>query len=621
MPKIMIGMALYWLCIFRVFASSVEVIVEPPMWWVGMAQPKLQLLLRGKDIGAATIQLQQYPNVKMLSQQSVANSDYLFVNLLINEGAATGQLQFKITWPDGQESILSYALGARKKASAARKGFDNSDVIYLINPDRFANGDVSNDTQANLLEGVTPTDPDGRHGGDIAGIIQHLDYLAQLGVTQLWLTPVLENNHPKYSYHGYAITDFYQVDGRMGSNEAYRTLSLLAQKQGMGLVMDMVLNHSGSHHWWVSAPPTPDWLNPKTHLGQFSATSHARQTIQDPHASSNDKRAFSDGWFVPDMADLNQRQPLLAQYLIQNAIWWVEYADLSGIRVDTYSYSDKTFLTEWTKALLDEYPQLGIVGEEWSTNPAIASYWQQGKHNHDGYESYLPSVMDFSLQQAVIEGLQEPESWNTGLIKIYQSLANDFLYPHPEKLLVFADNHDMSRVFTSLKQDVAKTKMALGLLLTTRGIAQLYYGSEILLDNTPSDAHGVIRADFPGGFAHHTVNAFTGQGLTPAQKDMQQWLTQLLNFRKQQPVLHQGDLMHFSPQNGVYVYFRYNDDQSLMMILNNNARALTLELSRFNERLIGYRHYQSPLQLELKGDLDKPIELSPNSFTLLQLQQ
>ena len=385
-----------------------------------------------------------YKGVEFKGVTTTNNANYAFLNLNISDNAKAGELSFKAS--DG--TVFTYRLNTRNKNSAKRPGFTNKDTLYLINPDRFVNGDPTNDSIASMQEAANPEFKGGRHGGDIQGVINSLEYLENLGVTQLWLTPVLENNMPSYSYHGYAITDFYKVDPRMGSNELYKTLSVKAKERGIGLVMDMVLNHFGSSHQWMSDMPTADWVN---FDGQFekgkNATTHARQTIQDPHASQYDKRQFNDGWFVESMPDLNQRQPLLSTYLIQNAIWWIEYANLSGIRVDTYSYSDKAFLADWTKAIMTEYPNFNIVGEEWTSNPAIASYWQRGKINQDGYTSDLPSVMDFSLQEALIKALNEQESWNTGWVRVYQSLANDFLYADTDNILVFADNHDMSRVY------------------------------------------------------------------------------------------------------------------------------------------------------------------------------
>lgn len=590
--------------------------ISPENWWVGMQNSTLQIMLHENDVAKQHWQLMPYTGVILKSTTQTGNPNYAFLNLEIHPNAQSGNLVF--TSQSGAQ--FEYPLLARNHKSAQRKGFDSGDTIYLINPDRFVNGDTSNDTVKGMKEAANPTDRGGRHGGDIQGIINALPYLDELGVTQLWLTPPLENDMPSYSYHGYAITDFYNIDPRMGSNELYRELSSIAKQHGIGLVMDLVLNHFGSEHVWMRDKPTADWIN---FNGEFAdgkhATSHARQTIQDPHASEFDKRQFNDGWFVSTMPDLNQRQPLLSTYLIQNAIWWIEYADLSGIRVDTYSYSDKGFLADWTKAIMTEYPAFNIVGEEWTSNPAIASYWQAGKVNNDGYTSSLPSVMDFALQESLIQALNEQESWNTGWVKVYQSLANDFLYPNPDNLLVFADNHDMSRVYTELGQDLAKTKMAMTLLLTTRGIVQMYYGTEILLDNTGSNDHGDIRIDFPGGFEGQKTNAFTGHGLNSDQIDMQQTITTLLNFRKNSPALSQGKLTHFSPKDGVYSYARISDQQTVLVFLNKNTQAKTWSLEYMNEVLASNKHAQSLFTKQVIP-LNKPISLPAMSAVVLVIE-
>ncbi|MEI8669009.1 glycoside hydrolase family 13 protein [Pseudoalteromonas sp. B131b] len=555
--------------------------VEPANWWVGMNKSTITIMVHEKNISNEQIKLAKYNGVKLNKITRTDNPNYVFLNITISDAAKAGTLEFNSSETN---QSFEFPLLARDKNSAKRQGFTSADTLYLINPDRFANGDEQNDTVPSMLEAADPTTKGGRHGGDIQGVINALPYLKDLGVTQLWLTPVLENNMPDYSYHGYAITDFYNVDPRMGSNSLYKSLSVKAKEQGIGLVMDMVLNHFGAEHTWMKDKPSKDWIN---FNGEFengkNATSHARQTIQDPHASDYDKRQFNDGWFVASMPDLNQRQPLLSEYLTQNAIWWIEYADLSGIRVDTYSYSDKAFLSDWTKAIMQEYPDFNIVGEEWTSNPAIASYWQRGKHNQDGYTSSLPSVMDFSLQEAVIQALNEDESWNTGWVKVYESLANDFLYPDTNNIMVFADNHDMSRVYTELGQDEAKTKMAMTLFLTTRGIAQMYYGTEVLLDNTPSKDHGDIRIDFPGGFKGQTRNAFTGEGLTKQQKEMHKTISTLLNFRKGSTALDKGKLVHFTPQQGVYSYARISGEQTVLVFMNKNTKELTKNIEYMQE--------------------------------------
>ncbi|WP_442960196.1 glycoside hydrolase family 13 protein [Pseudoalteromonas sp. A25] len=589
--------------------------LEPKNWWVGMKHPDVQIMVRKTDIAGSDIRLTPYEGVSLSEVHFGDSANYAFVTLRISADAKPGELLFEV----GKKGIyeqVSYPLLARQPGSAQRKGFSSKDVIYLINPDRFANANVENDSVAGMLEKANPAYRGGRHGGDLAGIIAHLDYFKDMGYTQLWLTPVRENNMAQYSYHGYALTDFYRIDSRMGSNDEYRALTQQAAQRGIGIIMDMVLNHSGLNHWWVDDKPTRDWLN---FDGQFSGTSHARQTIQDPHASEFDKKQFNDGWFVPSMPDLNQRQPLFATYLIQNAIWWIEYADLSGIRVDTYSYSDKTFLANWTERIMTEYPNFNIVGEEWSTNPAIASYWQRGKVNQDGYRSSLPSVMDFSLQEAIIKALNEEESWNTGWIRVYQSIANDFLYADTNNLLIFLDNHDMSRVFTKLHQSLDKTKLAMTLLLSTRGIPQIYYGTEVLLDNAPSNDHGDIRIDFPGGFEGHRQDARTAKGLSKSQRQMQNYVRKLTHLRQVYPALSQGTLTHFAPYSGIYSYVRQKDTQSILVLLNKNSQTTRVDMMRYQEILAGAKTAIDLLQGELV-DVSQAVEIPKMGAKLLLLK-
>ncbi|WP_273046804.1 glycoside hydrolase family 13 protein [Pseudoalteromonas sp.] len=605
------------LCLCTIPSISYALSVEPANWWVGMKKNTITLMLHEQNITNTEFMLLPYQGVELTNATRTENPNYVFLHVTISDTAQAGTLKFN----SSDNNNFSFSLLERTKNSAEREGFSSKDTVYLINPDRFVNGDKQNDTVSGMLEKVNPTFKGGRHGGDIQGVINALPYLKDLGITQLWLTPVLENNMPDYSYHGYAITDFYNVDPRMGSNSLYKSLSIKAKDQGIGLVMDMVLNHFGAEHKWMKDKPSKDWIN---FNGEFkngkNATSHARQTIQDPHASEYDKRQFNDGWFVASMPDLNQRQPLLSEYLIQNVLWWIEYADLSGIRVDTYSYSDKAFLTAWTKAIMDEYPHFNIVGEEWTSNPAIASYWQRKKVNQDGYTSSLPSIMDFSLQEALIQALNEEESWSTGWVKVYQSLANDFLYPDTDNIMVFADNHDMSRVYTELKQDLAKTKMAMTMLLTTRGIPQIYYGTEVLLDNTPSKDHGDIRIDFPGGFEHQQANAFTGEDLTADQHSMHTMMSALLHFRKTSPALTNGKLTHFSPKNGVYSYARLSDEQTVLVFLNKNAQTINQELDYMKEVLPHNTKAKDILSNETHM-LKSKLTLKPMSATVLVINK
>ncbi len=557
--------------------------VEPAFWWANMNNPKLQLMIHGENIAETTVHI-NYQGVDIVSLSKVENPNYLFVDLRLATTVIPGV--FDIDFNFNGETVFSYQyeLKKRKSGSSQRIGFNTSDAIYLITPDRFVNGDTSNDALESMKEKPNRNNRDGRHGGDIRGIINSLDYIEGLGFTAVWLNPVLENNMTGVSYHGYSTTDFYKVDARYGSNEEYLELSEELEKRGMKLIMDMIFNHCGSEHWWMEDMPMKDWIN---NYPEYKITSHRRTINQDPHASETDKIAMSDGWFVPTMPDLNQRNSFMSTYLIQNSIWWIEYAGLGGIRQDTWPYPDKNMMTEWTRCVLEEYPRFNIVGEEWSMNPAIVSYWQKGKINSDGYECFLPSLMDFPLQNAVSQGLSEKEGWGEGLIKIYEALANDFLYSDPDNLVVFPDNHDMSRFYVQVGENKELLKLGLAFFLTTRGIPQIYYGTEILMKH-PGSHHGDIRAEFPGGWTDSKVNAFTGKGLSADQIELLDYVRTIQNWRKYNTVIHTGELKHFVPEKGMYVYFRYNKTKTVMVVLNKNEQDSELATDRFNEIISGY---------------------------------
>jgi glycosidase len=517
-----------------VFAQIVER-VEPSNWWIGMNEPTVQLLVHGDNIATFEPSI-KYKGVKLTEIHKTENPNYLFLDLSISKKAKAGS--FDIVFDNGSSSEnYKYELKARVPQSAQREGFNTSDVIYLITPDRFANGDPSNDNVEGYADKTNQAEY-GRHGGDIKGIENHLDYIADMGFTAIWPMPLEENKMPQWSYHGYAITDFYKIDPRFGSNAEYVQLSAEAKKRGIKLVKDVVLNHCGSNHWWMNDLPSKDWIN---YGGNFVGTNHRRVVYRDIHASESDTKKFTDGWFVETMPDMNQRNPFMANYLIQNSLWWIETADLGGFRVDTYPYSDPAFSSRWSKRLMDEYPNFNITSEEWSMNAATTSYWQKGKVNTNGYKSYVPTPMDFPLQDALIKALNTPEGWNEGLINIYESLSNDFQYADASNLLIFPDNHDMSRIYTQLNEDFENFKMAMVLMATMRGIPQIYYGTEILMANPNSDSHGEIRSNFPGGFSNMSANAKTGKGLTTEQKEAQAFVKKLLNYRKSNPVLHNGN--------------------------------------------------------------------------------
>ena len=560
------------------FALNVDR-VEPMFWWVGMKNPSVQLMVHGQEIAMTEISL-TYPGVKIQTISRQENPNYVFIDLSISPEAKAGS--FPIQFRKNKKEVVSYTyeLKTREAHSANRKGFDGSDVIYLITPDRFVNGNPANDAVVGMKELPNRSHMNGRHGGDIQGIKNSLDYLSGMGFTSVWLNPVLENNMTQVSYHGYSTTDFYKVDPRYGTNEEYRELGKAIHGKGMKLMMDMIFNHIGSEHWWMNDMPSADWLN---FYPEYKITTHRRTVNQDPHASEADKKAMSDGWFVPSMPDMNQRNPFLLNYLIQNSIWWTEYVGLDGIRMDTYPYPDKLAMAEWTNRMLEEYPDFYMVGEEWSMNPATVAYWQKGKLNQDGYVSNLPGLMDFPLNNAVVQSLKNPETWGGGLVTLYEALSNDFQFANPDKLVIFPDNHDMSRFYTQLGENVDLLKMGIAYYATTRGIPQLFYGTEILMSNPGTEEHGVIRSDFPGGWAGDQVNAFTGTGLTDKQKQAQEYIRKVLNWRKTNTIVQSGELKHFAPENGIYVYFRYNQSGKVMVVMNKNAHQKTIDTVRFSE--------------------------------------
>lgn len=575
------------LLISIVMQSQIIKKVEPAFWWANMKYNQVQVMVYGTGISNYTPVVKD-KLVRLVSVDKSENKNYLFLNLDFSQSTATNfEIKFK---KKGvlNDITINYELKSRKKNSALREGFDSSDALYLITPDRFANGNVSNDIVAGLKEEkIDRKDNYARHGGDILGIIEHLDYIENMGFTAVWPSPLLTNNMHKQSYHGYAMTDFYEVDPRFGDMESYRLLSEKMEVRGLKLIMDQVLNHCGLEHWWMKDLPFKDWVNYQEYFEEgkeLPYSNHKRTTNQDIYASEKDAELMTDGWFTQEMPDLNQKNPFLAKYLIQNSIWWIETMNLAGIRQDTYPYPDKNFMSDWAGAIMEEYPNFSIVGEEWSYNPLLVGYWQTGANNKDGYKSNLTSTMDFPMQRKIIQGLNEEETWETGLVKMYEGLANDFHYATPKDIMIFADNHDMSRVFTQLNGNVAHTKMALGYILCMPRIPQIYYGTEILMNDfdKPGD-HGLVRTDFPGGWSGDEKNAFTGEGLNSQEKEMQSFLKTLLNYRKDSKAIHHGKTIHFAPEDGVYVLFRKSEDEILAIILNKNKESITLDLNRFSE--------------------------------------
>lgn len=572
--------------------------IEPPNWWTGFKNENLQLLVHHPNIGNATPKI-SYEGVSIIKVHKAKSPNYLFIDLKIDKSTKPGKFNILFELDKGKKITQSYELKAKSKPSNEFIGFNSSDAIYLITPDRFANGNEANDIVKTMNETALDRTHDyKRHGGDIQGITNHIDYIKNLGFTAIWPTPVLTNDMKGGSYHGYAMTDFYQVDPRFGTLTEYKNLSEKLQQNGMKLIMDQVANHCGSEHWWMKDLPFADWLNYQELFEKekkYVTSNHRRTSNQDLYASEKDKKEMADGWFVSSMPDLNQRNPFLAKYIIQNSIWWIETLHLGGIRQDTYPYPDKTFMSNWAGAIMNEYPNFNIVGEEWSSNPLLIGYWQQGANNKDGYQSNLRSTMDFAMQTLIPQAIKEKESWDKGLAKIYDGLANDFHYASPKDIMIFPDNHDMDRIFTQLEENVENTKMALATYLVLPRIPQLYYGTEILMQNTakPGD-HGLIRTDFPGGWKGDKVNAFTGEGLSAEQKDMQSFLSKILNYRKNSKAIHEGKTMHFAPNNGIYTLFRLLNDEIVVFILNKNESA-KVDLSIYKELNLNGKKFKNIL--------------------------
>ncbi len=555
--------------------------ISPAHWWTNMHHSEVQITVYGENIAGYKPSV-DYADVNIKRVIRTGNENYLFIYLNISKQAKPGKFDFSLTQKGQKDLSFPYQLKKRKRNSALREGFSSSDVMYLLYPDRFANGNTKNDNIEGYSDKLNRKDDYGRHGGDIQGIIDHLDYIEEMGFTALWLNPVMENAMPESSYHGYAITDFYKVDPRLGTNELYVKLSEEAQKRGIKLIQDMIMNHCGSNHWWMQDPPTNDWVH---YQNDHKITNHSRVTLHDPYASEADKKLFEEGWFVSAMPDMNQSNPLLADYLIYNSVWWIEHANLQGIRHDTHPYSGVEFMNTWTCHIMEEYPNFNIVGEEWSPDPAVLAKWQRGNNIPVDFESCLPSLMDFPIQIALAEALNEPESWNKGFIKVYEKLASDYLYSDPMNLVIFPDNHDMDRFYKQVNNDFDLFKMGIAYFLTMRGIPQIQYGTELLMSNEKPHDHGQIREDFPGGWPNDKANAFTGENLDSKKAEAQNFMKKLLNWRKNNEIIHNGNLMQFAPtKDGTYTYFRYNEQEAVMVTFNKKDKPVKLNTTRFSER-------------------------------------
>jgi len=555
--------------------------LEPTFWWTGMNQTDFQLMLYGTGVSAAEITI-NYPGVSVSKKVVTDNPNYVFLYLNIAKETVPGKFNIQLKIGKKKQTII-YELKSRREGSAQRKSFTEADAVYLLMPDRFANGNSLNDSVRGYHQGIHREIAGARHGGDIEGIISKVPYLADLGITTLWTTPLFDNNDTQYSYHHYACSDYYKVDPRLGTNSDYIRLSDACHANDMKLIIDVVPNHCGSSHWWMKDLPAKDWFNT---WPTFTNSNYRMTAWTDPHASTADRFRLTNGWFAPNMPDLNLQNPLLFDYLRQVYTFWIEYANIDGMRVDTYPYNDLKTAARFIQSIRSEYPHMNVVGECWVKTPAEIAYYQSGNNNKDGFDSRLTSVMDFVLKDVFSMAFNEPDSWDGGMARFYAHYAQDFVYSNPDLIMNFLDNHDIDRYSTVAKGDVRKYKMALAMLLTARGYPQIYYGTEIMLDGIPGDYQG-HRFDFPGGWAADKHNAFTTEGRTASESEVFNYLKALLNYRKNNTVLQNGKMKQFIPENGLYVSFRYNNEKTIMVIANNNEQNRELDLKRYDEMLTG----------------------------------
>ncbi|MBS5436509.1 MAG: glycoside hydrolase family 13 protein [Prevotella sp.] len=591
--------------------------VEPPYWWTGMANDTLQIMLSGPRIGLTETSMKPYEGVSLIESVRLDSPNYLLLYLTVSDTAKPGVLDF--TFSDGKKkAALRYELKERSKAVKAQ-GFDASDVLYLIMPDRFARAGATTDAEASRgLEyavEVDRADLNARHGGNIAGMEQHLGYIDSLGVTAIWVNPVLENDMPGGSYHGYATTDYYRIDPRFGTNGQWRDFVGKAHDRGIKVVMDMIFNHSGSNHPWMKDMPSRDWYN----FPDSAVTTNFRlSTLHDPYVSDYDKKRTVDGWFVTAMPDLNQRNPHLRRYLSQNSIWWIEDSGIDGIRMDTYPYADERAMASWIDDVMSEYPGFNIVGECWYGNEGGEAYWQRGSKVNPNGDPRLPTVMDFVLSIKARDAFKGQTDRLEGLNTIYDHLALDYLFPDPTHILTFLDNHDTDRFLLEEPDDLGWWKQAVTFLLTSRGIPQIYYGTELLMNGTrAAGGDGNVRRDMPGGFPGDKTDAFTAAGRTDKQNEAFDFIQKLLQWRRGNEAIARGSLKHFMPENGLYVYQRRSGDKEVTVILNGNDSPVTTTMERTLEIL----PYGSQRRDMLTGEtitISPEMTFSPRQILILE---
>lgn len=573
--------------LLNLFADAQYAKCYPSNWWIGMKWNKVQILVQGDYDGFNKEQVRiQYPGVKLLKSTPLENGKYLAIDLEISASAKAGNLVIEFV-NAGKAHAVNWPLYNKRagRGTVFAQGVNSSDLVYLIMPDRFSNGDKSNDKIAGLKDqSLDRSKIYDRHGGDLQGIINHLDYLKNMGVTTVWMTPVLLNDQPERTEHGYAITDHYTVEPRIGGTEKYKALSDALHQRGMKLMQDAVYNHVGSKHLTFLEQPTKDWYH---QWPTYTGTSFKDQPVYDPYGSAADKKLMSDGWFVPEMPDLNQNNPYVSNFLIQHALWSVEMFGVDGWRIDTYIYNDLPFMNKCNKALTDEYPKITLFGETWVHGTASQAFFAENNLNVP-FKSNLQGVTDFqTLFYGIFPAIKEKFGWTEGVNKLYTTLSNDFLYKDAYRNCIFLDNHDLTRVYTEFGEDAEKVKMGIAWLLTTRGIPQIYYGTEVLMKGE-KNPDGYVRLDFPGGWEGDAKNAFTGQGLSEQEKSMQEYVKTLANFRKNSSAITKGKLMQYVPDDGLYVYFRYDANQTVMCVMNTSEKDKTVDFAKFAERTNGF---------------------------------
>lgn len=589
--------------------------IEPAFWWTGMKEPVVQLIVHGEKIAEREVSL-SYPGVSLLEVHKVENPNYLFVDVNITAAANPGTFPIVFRRKGQKDIVYQYELKKREKNIKAQ-GVNSSDLVYLIMPDRFANGDKGNDIIKGMQE--TSLNRDSmykRHGGDIQGIIDHLGYLQEMGVTALWMTPLVTNDQPAASYHGYAATENYRIDPRFGSNELYKRLADSLHGRGMKLVQDLVHNHIGSQHWTMKDLPMKNWVH---QWPAFTRSNFRAAPLMDPYSAAADRKQMTDGWFDLHMPDMDQSNPYVRKYFTQSHIWWVEYAGVDAFRLDTYPYNDADFMAEWGKAIKAAYPDFTFFGEVWVRSGPEQVFFTQGNTVNRGFDTQLPGVTDFQSLWAIAAALNDKPGWDDGVVKLYAALVQDYQYQDPLRNVVFLDNHDLSRFYSVVNGNKNKYKAALAWLLTTRGIPQLYYGAEIGMKNF-SNPDGLVREDFKGGWAGDTSNKFIAAGRNAEENELHDYFSKLANYRKNNHVLQTGKLMQFIPQDNVYTYFRYNEEKTVMIVLNPNAKEMTLSPARFTERTTGFTNARDVISgnsVSLSDSLRIPAE----STIVMELQR